>query len=102
MSHSMMKTFPRFASVREFQWENDMLMYYTRKVRITMTLDSVLEMFEYIMTIPDYMATYPQMRKIVRLKLEELHVPNDAVWDNMYRSMLRFLDTLRNRPSYRA
>ena len=67
-----------------------------------MTLDSVLEMFEYIMTIPDYMATYPQMRKIVRLKLEELHVPNDAVWDNMYRSMLRFLDTLRNRPSYRA
>lgn len=102
MSHSTMKTFPRFAPVREFQWENDMLMYYTRKVRITMTLDSVLEMFEYIMTIPDYMATYPQMRKIVRLKLEELHVPNDAVWDNMYRSMLRFLDTLRNRLSYRA
>ena len=77
-----------------------MLLYYIRKVRITMTRESALEMFEYIMTIPDYMASHPRMRKIVLLKLGEMHFQDDAVWDNMHRSMLRFLNNLRHHPTY--
>ena len=78
-----------------------MLMYYTRKVRITMTRESALEMFEYIMTIPAFMASHPKMREIVRLKVEDLHF-QDEVWKNMHRSMLRFLHELRLHPRYCA
>jgi hypothetical protein len=79
-----------------------MLMYYTRKVRLCMTKESAIELFEYIMTIPAYMAYHPRMRRIVRLKLREIHFPHDDVWDHLCQSIYGFLNDLRLHPLFRA
>lgn len=103
---------PRFAQLSTlsdeyeqlYQWEIGMLHYYIRKVQLTMTREDVISLFEYIMSIPAYMASNPNMRRIVHIKLNDFHQfhSKDKVWVHTYRSTLGFLADLYMHPYYRA
>ena len=84
----------------EYAWEIGMLHYYIRKVHLIGTRKSILDLFEYIMRIPAFIASNRTFRNIVSTKIMEISLDRDSEWIHLRWTILGFLDDLRFHPRY--
>lgn len=102
------KRFIRFSHepyyIEPAAWELGMLNYYMRKITLCNDRESVIEMLEYILMIPEFMAVNAVIRSVVSAKVEEFDrysaEYNDPVWDHVIDSMRGFLKDLKYHPFY--
>lgn len=85
----------------QYEWEKGMLLYYIRKVHITETRESIIQMYEYIMTVPALIASNNEVREVVLSKIIEIDFGGDNEWVHLRKSMIGFLDDLIFHPCYR-
>ena len=84
-----------------YEWEKGMLLYYIRKSHITRTMESIIQLYEYIMSVPALIASNKEVREFVLSKIIEVDFGGDEPWMHLRRSMTGFLDDLHLHPCYR-
>lgn len=77
-----------------YEWEIGMILYYIRKVHITGSRESIFDMFEYLMSVPAFVASNREIRDVVIAKISELDFPGDKEWLHLRMSILGFIDDL--------
>ena len=113
--------FPRFAAFRStplpflaeventyndlYAWELGMMQYYIQKHKSCQNQETVIELLEYLMTVPDFLAWNYIVRESVVEKVKEfrynLLYSSDCTWNHAVRSMEGFLHDLQYHPLYR-
>jgi len=85
---------------QEYAWEIGMLHYYIRKVHLIGTRKSILDLFEFIMRIPAFIASNRSFRHVVYTKIMAISLDRDSEWLHLRKTILGFLDDLRFHPRY--
>jgi len=86
---------------QQYEWEKGMLLYYIRKSHITRTMESIIQLYEYIMSVPALIASDKEIREFVLSKIIEVDFGGYEQWMHLRRSMTGFLDDLHLHPCYR-
>jgi hypothetical protein len=75
-----------------------MLNYYITKIKICNNRASIIQMFEYLMTVPKLLLANPSIRRCTEKKVREFliepYIP-DPEWNHAIRTMAEFLNDLR-------